>query len=271
MFPIATLCRVPRVSPSGFYSWLTRRPSHRAQQDAVLVPQLQFYHARSDGTYGRPRLWKDLREEAGYCISRKRVRRLMKQASLVGVHRRKGMHTTMPGAEAVSADLVQRNFTATAPNQLWVADITYVPTWAGFLYLAIVLDVFSRRIVGWAMGTSLKTDLVLDALQMATAQRRPDRVIHHSGHGCQYTALAFGKRCRELGVVPSHGSVSDCYDNAMAESFFATLECELLDRRRWRSPADAKPRSSATSKAGTICTGATRRSDNSHPSTTNAR
>jgi putative transposase len=206
----------------------------------VLVPQLQFYHARSDGTYGRPRLWKDLREEAGRCISRKRVRRLMQSAGLVGVHRRKGTRTTVRGTEDPAADLVRRNFTATAPNQLWVADITFVPTWTGFLYLAIVLDVFSRRIVGWAMATHLRTDLVLDALQMATAQRRSRGVIHHSDHGCQYTALAFGKRCRELGVVPSHGSVGDCYDNAMAESFFATLECELINRRRWHSPTEAR-------------------------------
>ncbi len=240
-YPVATLCRVLRVSPSGFYAWRRRGPSKRAQEDAALVPRLRYFHARSDGTYGQPRLWKDLREEAGCPISRKRVRRLMKQAGLVGVHRRKGMRTTVRGPEDVAADLVRRNFTATAPNQLWVADITYVPTWSGFLYLAIVLDVFSRRIVGWAMATHLKTDLVLDALQMATAQRRPDGVIHHSDHGCQYTALAFGKRCRELGVVPSHGSVGDCFDNAMAESFFATLECELIDRRRWHSPAEAKP------------------------------
>jgi putative transposase len=241
VFPIATMCRVLRVSPSGYYAWRTRGPSKRAQEDAGLVPHLQYYHARSDGTYGRPRLWKDLREEAGRRISRKRVRRLMKQAGLVGVHRRKGTRTTVRGTEALAADLVQRNFTATAPNQLWVADITYVPTWTGFLFLAIVLDVFSRRIVGWAMGLSLHTDLVLAALQMATAQRRPHGVIHHSDHGCQYTALAFGKRCRELGVVPSHGSIGDCYDNAMAESFFATLECELIDRRTWHSPAEARP------------------------------
>ncbi len=126
-------------------------------------------------------------------------------------------------------DLVERTFRAERPDQLWVADITYVPTWAGFLYLAIVLDVCSRRIVGWAMATHLKTDLVLDALNMAIGQRQPRAVIHHSDQGCQYTSVAFGRRCREVGVRPSMGSVGDCYDNAMAESFFATLECELLD------------------------------------------
>ena len=242
MYPVATMCRVFPVSPSGFYAWQRRGLSRHAADDVALTAHIQFFHARSDGTYGAPRIWKDLREEANRQVAPKRVARLMKRAGLVGVHRRKGTRTTLRGPDGVvSADLVQRNFTATAPNQLWVADITYVPTWSGFLYLAIVLDVYSRRIVGWAMDTSLKTELVLAALQMATTQRRPHGVIHHSDHGCQYTALAFGKRCRELGVVPSHGTVGDAYDNAMAESFFATIECELFNRRSWPSPAEAKP------------------------------
>ena len=126
------------------------------------------------------------------------------------------------------------------PDRLWVADITYVPTWAGFLYLAVVLDAWSRRVVGWAMASHLRTELVLAALDMAVAQRRPIEVIHHSDQGCQYTSLAFGRRCREAGVRPSMGSVGDAYDNAMCESFFATLECELLDRDRFRTPADAR-------------------------------
>ena len=242
MYPVATMCRVLRVSPSGFYAWRKRGQSPHAADDAALTAHIQFFHARSDGTYGAPRIWKDLREEADRRVAPKRVARLMKRAGLVGVHRRRGTRTTRRGPDGVvSADLVQRHFTATTPNQLWVADITYVPTWSGFLFLAIVLDVFSRRVVGWAMETSLKTDLVLAALQMAATQRRPQGVIHHSDHGCQYTALAFGKRCRELGVVPSHGSVGDAYDNAMAESFFATIECELFNRRNWHSPAEARP------------------------------
>ena len=134
----------------------------------------------------------------------------------------------------------QRDFTADAPDRLWVADITYIPTWAGFLYLAVVLDAFSRRVVGWSMANHLRTQLVLDALDMALWQRRPDGVIHHSDQGSQYTSLAFGKRCRDAGVRPSTGSVGDCYDNAMCESFFATLECELLERRRFRSHAEAR-------------------------------
>jgi putative transposase len=240
-YPVATMCRVLRVSPSGFYAWRHRPPSARAQRDAVVVAKLQDFHQRSDGTYGAPRLWKDLREEADIFVGQKRVARLMRAAQLVGVSRRRGVRTTRRGAdETPAADLVRRDFTATAPNQLWVADITYVPTWAGFLYLAIVLDVFSRRIVGWAMATHLKTELVLDALHMAVQQRGPQGVIHHSDRGSQYTALAFGQRCQELGVQPSRGAVGSAYDNAMAESFFATLECELIDRRCFRTHAEAR-------------------------------
>src|SRR5262249_30294016 len=137
-------------------------------------------------------------------------------------------------------DLVDRNFTAAGPDRLWVADITYVPTWAGFLYLAVVLDAWSRRVVGWAMATHLRTELVLDALNMAFTRRRPTDVIHPSDQGCQYTSIGFGQRCREMGVRPSMGSVGDAYDNAMCESFFATLECELLDRHRFQSQAEAR-------------------------------
>jgi putative transposase len=149
--------------------------------------------------------------------------------------------TTVRGEETrLAPDLVKRDFTATGPDQLWVADITYVPTWAGFLYLAVVLDVWSRRIVGWAMATHLRTELVLEALDMALVQRLPKDVIHHSDHGSQYTSLAFGRRCELMGVRPSLGSVGDAYDNAMCESFFGTLEAELLDRYTFRSPVDAR-------------------------------
>jgi putative transposase len=235
------MCRVLRVSPSGFYAWRGRAPSARAQRDAALLVSIRQVHQRSDRTYGAPRLRKDLREEAGQAVGQKRVARLMRSAALVGVSRRRGVRTTRRGAvEAPAADLVQRQVTATAPTQLWVADITYVPTWAGFLFLAVVLDVFSRRIVGWAMATHLRTELVLDALPMAVTQRRPQGVIHHSDQGCQYTALAFGHRGDALGVRPSRGTVGDAYDNAMAESFFATLECELLDRYRFRTQAEAR-------------------------------
>jgi putative transposase len=173
---------------------------------------------------------------------RKRVARLMRAAGLVGARRRRnGVTTTRRDPDARPApDLVDRNFTATAPNQLWVADITFVPTANGFLYLAVVLDAWSRKIVGWAMATHLRAELVVDALEMAIGQRRPGDVIHHSDQGSQYTSLAFGKRCKEAGVRPSMGSVGDAYDNAMCESFFATLECELLDRGRFASQAEAR-------------------------------
>lgn len=148
--------------------------------------------------------------------------------------------TLSDSGDAVAIDLVDRKFDADGPDRLWVADITYIPTWTGFLYLAIVLDVWSRRIVGWAMQTHLKSELVLGALNTALAQRRPDAVVHHSDHGCQYTSYSFGNRCREMSVMPSMGSVGDAYDNAMAESFFATLEREVLNRRRFKTQAEAK-------------------------------
>jgi putative transposase len=175
-------------------------------------------------------------------VGHNRVARLMRQAGLVGVSRRKGTHTTTRAPDAQAApDLVNRDFRADGPDRLWVADITYIATWTGFLYLAVVLDAWSRRVVGWAMATHLRTELVLDALQMALKQRRPRGVIHHSDHGCQYTSIAFGKRCEAFGVRPSMGSVGDCFDNALCESFFATLECELLDRSHFASPGQAQP------------------------------
>jgi putative transposase len=165
----------------------------------------------------------------------------MHEYGLVGAHRRRFVVTTRRDRDArLAPDLVQRNFTADAPDRLWVADITYIPTWAGFLYLAVTMDVFSRRIVGWSMSTSLKTQVVLDALEMAIYQRKPVNVIHHSDQGTQYTSIAFGLHCREAGVRPSMGTVADCYDNAMCESFFATLECELLAKRRFRNQAEAR-------------------------------
>jgi putative transposase len=150
--------------------------------------------------------------------------------------------TTTKRSHTVKAaeDLVVRSFEASRPDELWVADITYVPTATGFLFLSIVLDVFSRRIVGWAMATDLHTSLVLAALDMDIATRKPDGVIHHSDQGCQYTSVAFGNRCEDAGVRPSTGSSGDCYDNAMAESFFATLETELIDRRRFKKKSEAR-------------------------------
>lgn len=239
-FSIARMARVLGVSPSGFHAWREREPSKRAQSDEVLKACIGDIHQRSRGTYGAPRIHAELAED-GIRVARKRVARLMREMGLVGVCRRRKTATTRRADNARPApDLVERQFQADAPDQLWVADITYVPTWTGFLYLAVVVDAFSRRIVGWSMANHLRTELVLEALNMALWQRRPATVVHHSDQGCQYTSYAFGKRCREMGVRPSMGSVGDCYDNAMAESFFATLECELLDRNTFRTHAEAR-------------------------------
>ena len=174
-------------------------------------------------------------------IGKKRVARRMRAASLAGASRRRRMATTRRNpAHHPASDLVRRNFAATGPNQLWVADITFIPTMAGFLFLAVVLDAWSRRIVGWGFAGDLKTRLVLDALDMALHGRRPGSVIHHSDKGSQDTSVAFGSRRKDAGVRPSTGAVGDAYDNAMCESFFATLECELLDRHRFRSHAEAR-------------------------------
>ena len=237
---IVLMCRVLGISRSGYYAWLKRPQSKRAQRDAVLRMKVIRIHTGSDGTYGSPRIRAELVAEQEQ-VSRKRVARLMREQRLQGVHRRRFTTTTVRiGAQPVAPDLVQRKFNAPAPNLLWVADITYVPTWSGFVFLAVVLDVFSRRIVGWAMSNVLHSDVVISALDMALLQRSPQGVIHHSDQGCQYTSTAFGRRCKETGVRPSMGTAGDAYDNAMCESFFATLECELLDRRSFRNRQEAQ-------------------------------
>jgi putative transposase len=206
----------------------------------MLTERIREIHERSRGTYGSPRIHAALRDE-GICVGKKRVARLMKAAGVKGVSRRKRPLTTIPGESPRPVpDLVDRDFTAEEPDELWVADITYVPTDAGFLYLSVVLDAFSRRIVGWAMADHLRTELVLDALDMAAQQRNPEETVHHSDQGSQYTALAFGQRCNDAGVRPSVGSVGDCYDNAMCESFFATLECELIERETYATRSEAR-------------------------------
>ena len=239
VYPVATLCRLLGVSPSGYYAWTKRQPSHRAQADMMLLGRIQETHTASRGTYGAPRIHVELASQ-GVHVGRKRVARLMSAAGLAGVSRRKFVRTTSKDGGRQAPDLVDRNFAADRPDLLWVADITHIPTWAGFLYLAVVLDAYSRRIVGWSMATTLATKLVLDALNMALLTRRPNGVVHHSDQGSQYTSIEFGQRCREAGVRPSMGSVGDAYDNAMCESFFATLECELLDRSRFKTQAEAR-------------------------------
>ena len=241
-FPVRTLCRVLGVSSSGYHAWQDRPPSPRHIDDAQLTERIRRVHAESDATYGAPRVRAELVEQ-GTPIARKRVARLMRQAQLRGVSRRRGfvVTTRRDARQRPAPDLVKREFKADAPDKLWIADMTYVPTWAGFIYLAVVLDVWSRRVVGWAIGERMTADLVLAALNMALEQRRPDGgVIHHSDQGSQYTSIAFGERCKKMGVRPSMGTVGDAYDNAMAESFFASLECELIERRSWQTKTEAR-------------------------------
>ena len=239
-YSVATMSRLLGVSRSGFYSWVGRGASQHAFQDSVLSGGIQRIHEYSRGTYGAPRIHAEL-AFGGTHVGRKRVARLMREKGLQGVSRRKWTTTTVRDRTAVLApDLVKRDFRAQGPNRLWVADITYVPTWAGFLYVAVVLDAWSRRVVGWAFARDLRAQLVVAALEMAIRQRQPWAVVHHSDHGSQYTSIAFGNRCREAGVQPSMGSVGDAYDNAMCESFFATLECELIDRVRMRTREEAE-------------------------------
>ncbi len=230
------MCRVLGVSSSGYFAWRKRQPSRRAGTDSALTAAIRTAHAASRGTYGVPRIHAELAAKS-IRIGRKRVARLMSRAGLAGVSRRRFVTTTVKGDGRQAPDLVERNFAAEAPDRLWVADITYVPSWAGFLYLAVVLDTFSRRIVGWSMATTLATQLVLDALNMALATRRPRGVIHHSDQGSQYTSIAFGHRCR-AGVRPSMGSVGDAYDNAMC--YLSPMD----DERRHQATASLPSRPS---------------------------
>ena len=238
---VRVMCRLLNVSKSGFYAWDRRVLSARERADIELTVRIRTIHRRSRDTYGAPNIHAELADDHGIRVGRKRVARLMRAAGLRGATLRKFVVTTVSDPQSRQpTDLVERRFYAERPNRLWVADLTYIPTWSGFLYLAVVLDVFSRKVVGWAMENHLRTELVLAAIDMAITMRRPQAVIHHSDHGCQYTSYAFGKRCREAGVMPSMGTVGDAYDNAMAESFFATLEREVLSRRRFKTQAEAK-------------------------------
>lgn len=239
---VRVMCRLLKVSASGFYAWDGRPMSARERSDIALSARIHEIHRRSRGTYGSPNIHAELADDHGIRVGKKRVARLMREAGLRGATLRKFTVTTVSEPAARGApDLVERRFYVDRPNRLWVADATYIPTWAGFLYLAIVLDVFSRKVVGWAMESTLHTELMLAAIDMAITMRQPRRgLIHHSDHGCQYTSYAFGKRCQEAGIMPSMGTVGDAYDNAVAESFFATLEREVLNRRRFKSHVEAK-------------------------------
>ncbi len=240
-FPVAVLCRMLGVSKSGYYAWRDRQPSKRSRQDALLTEKIHEIHQRSRETYGYPRVHAELRS-LGVICGRRRVARLMRVAGLRGCIRGRKRRTTRHDPRAAPVpDLLRRNFAAGQPNKIWLADITYVPTREGFLHLAFILDTHSRRIVGWSMGSHMGTELVVDALEMAVWRRKPSvGLVHHSDRGAQYTALSFGKRLEEAGIVPSMGRTGTALDNAMAESFVATLKTELVHRRRFPDRGVAK-------------------------------
>jgi len=233
---VAVACRVLRVSTSGYYEWRERGPSVRARADEALSAQIHAIHAYSRGTYGVPRVHAELRLGRGMRCSRKRVARLMRAAKLCGIYRRRWRPRT-DAQPPVHDDLVRRRFVADAPNRLWLTDITEHPTREGKVYLAAVLDVYARRVVGWSIADHLRAELVVDALEMARWRRRPapGQTVLHSDRGVQYTSWAFGHRLRAAGLLGSMGRVGSAYDNAMMESFFSTLQRELLDRKTWRT------------------------------------
>ena len=235
---VAVACRVLRVSTSGYYEWRGRAPSPRAVVDAELTAQIMAIHASSRGTYGVPRVHAELRLGRGVRCGRKRVARLMRAARLRGIYRRRGKRARP--APAVHDDLVRRRFIADAPDRLWLTDITEHPTREGKVYCAAVLDVYSRRIVGWSIADHLRGELVVDALEMARWRRRPPvgQTVVHSDRGSQYTSWAFGHRLRAAGLLGSMGRVGSALDNAMMESFFGTLQRELLDRQTWATRAE---------------------------------
>jgi putative transposase len=239
---IKLMCRVLEVSRSGFHAWAARASSPRAVADAELTGRIAEIHTDSLKTYGSPRVHAELRLEDGVRVGRKRVERLMRAAGLSGqVRRRRGKTTIRVQGVRTAPDLVERDFNPTEPNRLWAADITYIRTWEGWLYLASVMDCYSRRIVGWAIADHLRAELVIDALEMAVARRRPDRgLVHHSDMGSQYTSLIFTRRCRSVGIDVSIGSRGDCFDNAVLESFHASLKKDLIHRRSWPTRGEAR-------------------------------
>lgn len=237
-FAVTTVCRVLEVSTSGYYEWQNRPPSARDVDDAYLLDQIFDIHAASRGTYGVRRVQAELRLGRGIRCGTKRVERLMRAGQLAGVHRRRFRRCNTPAA--VHDDLVQRRFTADAPDRLWVTDITQHRTGQGWVYCAVVLDVFSRRVVGWSIADHLRAELVVDALDMARWRRKPPtgQTVIHSDHGTQYTSWLFGQRLRDAGLLGSMGAVGSAYDNALVESFFGTMQIELLDRRAWDTRAE---------------------------------
>ncbi len=235
-YGVRRLCRVFKLSPTSFYAWAARAggPTAAELEEAYAIEAARSAWAEHRRVYGARRLTAEVRDR-GHTWNRKRVARLMRAGGIEGVHRRRrGKYGRRTASTATAADLVGRNFTAAAPDQLWVADITYLRTWEGFLYLAVVVDACNRKVVGWAMADHLRTELVLDAVGMAITTRKPAAgTVHHTDRGTQYTSYEFGKALRASGLLASMGRVGSAFDNAMAESVFATLKSELIYRRSW--------------------------------------
>ena len=241
-YPVALMCRVLEVNRTAFYAWTDRTPSKRETANVALTERIVEIHAENLKAYGSRRIHAELRFADNLRVGLTRVERLMREANISGlVKRRRGRTTiSVPGVRT-AADLVERDFNPQAPDRLWTADITYIRTWEGWLYLASIIDCYSRRIVGWAMADHLHADLVVDALEMAVARRHPGRgVIHHSDQGGQYVSLLFTRRCRGVGIEISMGSRGDCFDNAVLESFHASLKKDLIHRRSWPTKTEVR-------------------------------
>ena len=242
-YAVRRLCRVLAVTPSGYYAWMHRLPSQRARDNDRLQVRIRAIHAASRGTYGSPRVHEQLTQE-GCAVGRERVARLLRDMGLVGLPARRVRHTTdSTHGRPVAPNVLERHFEADHPNQRWTTDITFIWTWEGWLYLAVVLDLYARRGVGWAVQPHLQTELALEALQLALGRRVPaPGLVHHSDRGCQYAAEAYQRVLREHGIVCSMSRTGDCWDNAVTESFFATLKTELIHRQPWptrRAATDA--------------------------------
>jgi len=232
-FPVAVTCRVLEVAPSTYYEAIKREPSARASEDGQLTALILEVHADSRGTYGAPRVHAELRMGLGLRIGRKRVARLMRCADIHGVsHRRKRRHRP---DTATHDDLVQRQFTADGPDRVWFTDITQHRATDGWVYCCAVVDAWSRKVVGWSIADHVRSELVVDALEMARWQRSPAGTIVHADRGAQYTSWVFGHRLRSAGLLGSMGRVASSVDNALIESFWSTMQRELLDRRSWAS------------------------------------
>lgn len=234
------MCRVLRVHRSGYYAWLKKPRSERAVEDARLLVKIKRFHQESGGTYGSPRIFKDLRDDGEIC-GRHRVARVMKQAKVRAIRSYKKPRYVAGQPSLLAPNVLDRQFDVEQPNLIWATDITYIRTWAGFMYLAVVMDLFSRKIVGWSMKTSLHREIVIDALLMAVWRRRPkSRVLVHSDQGSQYGSFDCRKFLKAHNLKPSMSRRGNCWDNAVAESFFSSLKKERIRRKVYHTVEEAK-------------------------------